>query len=145
MLGCARTAVCCASARKRATNAGSPVNSLRSTFTATGRCRTVSRARHTCPIPPGASRPSRAQRWPGVRCPGSATVLLLPATSSQPVTAGDRTHLERGQSSCDFDEVVVSELLVDVDDDDDDDFGCDFESDFESDFGSDVDLEVDLE
>src|SRR3954447_13482520 len=73
-----------------------------------------------------------------MRRPGSTTVLLLPATSSQPVTAGDGTHLGRGQSSCDFDEVVVSELLVDVDVDDDDD-------DFESDFGSDVDLEVDLE
>src|SRR3954469_23679021 len=59
-------------------------------------------------------------------------MLLLPATSSQPVTAGDRTHLERDQSSCDFDEVVVSELPVDVDDDD-----------VGSDVGSDVDLEVD--
>ena len=42
------------SARKRATNVGSPVYSLRSTLTATGRCRAMSSARQTWPMPPAA-------------------------------------------------------------------------------------------
>ena len=53
-----RGAACCASARKRARNVGSPVYSLRSTFTATGRSSRTSRARQTWPIPPVASRES---------------------------------------------------------------------------------------
>src|SRR4028118_678485 len=56
MLGWVRPAVCRASARKRARKVGSPVYSLRRTFTATSRRSTVSRPRPTRPLGGGAPR-----------------------------------------------------------------------------------------
>ena len=54
MLGWLSDAACWASARKRARKLGSPVYSLRSTFTATDRCSAMSVARQTWPMPPAA-------------------------------------------------------------------------------------------
>src|SRR3712207_1911128 len=73
MCGGPSAAAFCASARKRARKLASPVYSLRSTLTATGRPRSTSVARQTCPIPPAAtSRPSSSPSPRHVR-PGSTT------------------------------------------------------------------------
>src|SRR5690606_3925296 len=56
MLGCCRLAAACASRRKRSTKPASVASAGNSTFTATGRSSSWSRARYTSAMPP---RPSR--------------------------------------------------------------------------------------
>src|SRR3712207_2885677 len=90
MLGWERPAACWASARKRARKVGSPVYSLRRTFTATGRPRRTSVPRQTCPMPPAAISSASSYRSPRLRRPGSTTVVL-----SSPVTQPSSTARER--------------------------------------------------
>jgi hypothetical protein len=59
MFGCCSRAAASASRLKRATNASSSDRCSASSFTATGRSSTLSRARKTVDMPPAPRRPSR--------------------------------------------------------------------------------------
>src|SRR5215212_987793 len=82
MCGWLSAAAFCASARNRARNVGSPVNSLRSTLTATGRPSSTSVPRQTWPMPPAATSPPSSYRSPRHVRPGSTTGPLLSSCSS---------------------------------------------------------------
>ena len=57
MLGCESAAMACASRSNRASAAGSSVTAAGTILMATSRCRRLSRARYTSPMPPAPSRP----------------------------------------------------------------------------------------
>src|SRR5436305_688 len=99
MLRWVNSAECWASARKRARKVGSPVYSLRSTLTATGRPSSTSRARQPCPIPPvggdGAGRRPRPPRGVGDRDAVAQTQLLAGR-----LDVGDRSRRTEPRSVC---------------------------------------------
>src|SRR3989449_3569738 len=68
MCGCSRRATVCASRRKRSATTGDGASSTSSTFTATSRFKTVSRARNTEAKPPSPSRGPTVNSCPSACC-----------------------------------------------------------------------------
>src|SRR5258705_8129277 len=68
MCGCSRRATVCASRRKRSATTRSGASSTSSTFTATSRFKTLSRARNTAAKPPSPSRGPTVNSCPSACC-----------------------------------------------------------------------------
>src|SRR5881397_1301058 len=68
MCGCSSRATVCASRKNRSATTGEGASSTSSTFTATSRFRTLSRARNTLAKPPSPSRGPTVNSCPSARC-----------------------------------------------------------------------------
>src|SRR2546427_1777556 len=68
MCGCSRRATVCASRKNRSATTGDGASSTSSTFTATSRFKTVSRARNTAAKPPSPSRGPTVNSCPSACC-----------------------------------------------------------------------------
>src|SRR5437667_882340 len=68
MCGCSRRATVCASRKNRSATTGDGASSTSSTFTATSRFKTLSRARNTAANPPSPSRGPTVNSCPSARC-----------------------------------------------------------------------------
>src|SRR6266516_1053805 len=68
MCGCSRRATVCASRMNRSATTGDGASSTSSTFTATSRFKTLSRARNTAAKPPSPSRGPTVNSCPSARC-----------------------------------------------------------------------------